>query len=136
MPRDIESSVNELKDVYLYTLEDLHRLIQKNQQGRKAAAVKAESLIEEKVQHYQQQLQITAAAPIICSYRQQAEQLRDVEVKKALALLKKGYTQEEVIKQLAYRLTNKLIHTPSVALNKAAKLNRQDLLMALVNDFK
>lgn len=136
MPRDIESNVNELEDVYLYTLEDLHRLIQKNQQGRKAAAVKAESLIEEKVQHYLQQLQITAAAPVICSYRQQAEKFRDAEVKKALALLKKGYTQEEAIKQLAYRLTNKLIHTPSVALNKAAKLNQQDLLITVLNDFK
>lgn len=136
MPRDIESSVNELEDVYLYTLEDLHRLIQKNQQGRKAAAVKAESLIEEKVQHYQQQLQITAAAPIVCSYRQQAEQFRDAEIKKALALLQKGHAQEEVIQQLAYRLTNKLIHAPSVALNKAAKLNQQDLLASILNDFK
>lgn len=136
MPRDVESSVNELEDVYLYTLDDLHRLIQKNQQGRKAAAVKAESLIEEKVQHYLQKLQIRAAAPIICAYRQQAEQCRDAEVKKALARLKKGHTQEDVIKQLAYRLTNKLIHTPSVALNKAAKQNQQDFLITVLNDFK
>lgn len=136
MPRDIEPTINELKDVYLYTLDDLHRLIQKNQQGRKAAAVKAESLIEEKVQHYLQQLQITAAAPVICAYRQQAEQFRDIEVKKALALLRKGHTQEEVIKQLAYRLTNKLLHTPSVALNKAARLNQQELLAKVLSDCK
>ncbi len=136
MPRDIEPTVNELEDVYLYTLDDLHRLIQKNQHVRKVAALKAESLIEEKLQHYLQQLQITAAAPVICAYRQQAEQFRDAEVKKALALLKKGYTQEEVIKQLAYRLTNKLIHTPSVALNTAAKLNQQELLANVLNDFK
>lgn len=128
MPRDIESNVNELEDVYLYTLADLHTLIQKNQQGRKAAAVKAESLIEEKVQHYLEQLKIKAAAPIICAYRQKAEQFRDVEVKKALALLAKGHTQEEVIKQLAYRLTNKLIHTPSVALSQAAKLNENQTI--------
>lgn len=136
MPRDIEPTINELKDVYLYTLDDLHRLIQKNQQGRKVAAVKAESLIEEKVQDYLQQLRITSAAPAICAYRQQAEQFRDAEVKKAFALLKNGHTQEEVIKQLAYRLTNKLIHTPSVALNKAAQLNQQDLLANEFNDCK
>lgn len=135
MPRDIEPTVNELKDVYLYTLDDLHRLIQKNQHVRKVAALKAESLIKEKVQHYLQQLKITAAAPLICAYHQQAEQFRDTEVKKALALLKKGHTQEEVIKQLAHRLTNKLIHTPSVALTTAAKLNHQDLI-AVLNDFK
>jgi glutamyl-tRNA reductase len=128
MPRDIESSVNELEDVYLYTLDDLHTLIEKNQQCRKAAAMKAESLIEEKIQQYLDQLKIKAAAPIICSYRQQAEQFRDAEVKKALVLLKKGCAQEDVIKQLAHRLTNKLIHTPSVTLSKAAKLNEKDPL--------
>ncbi|MFZ0219353.1 MAG: glutamyl-tRNA reductase [Candidatus Aquirickettsiella sp.] len=126
MPRDIESSVNELEDVYLYTLDDLHALIQKNQQGRKTAAVKAESLIEEKVHYYLEQLKIKAAAPIICAYRHQAEQFRDAEVKKAVALLQKGYTQEEVIKLLAYRLTNKLMHMPSVALSKTVKLNEKD----------
>jgi glutamyl-tRNA reductase len=72
-------------------------------------------------------LKIKAAAPVICAYRQQAEQFRDAEVKKALALLEKGHAQEEVIKHLAYRLTNKLIHAPSVALSKAAKLNQKDL---------
>ncbi|MGC1854506.1 MAG: glutamyl-tRNA reductase [Candidatus Aquirickettsiella sp.] len=133
MPRDIESNVNELEDVYLYTLDDLHTLIQKNQQGRKAAAMKAESLIEAKVQHFLEQLKIKAAAPIICSYRQQAEQFRDTEVKKALALLKKGCAQEEVIKQLAYRLTNKLIHLPSVTLSKAAKLNQKELLATILD---
>lgn len=128
MPRDIESGVNELEDVYLYTLDDLHQLIEKNQQCRKAAAVKAESLIEEKTQHYLEQMKIKMAAPAICAYRQQAEQFRDTEVKKALALLKKGYIQEEVIQQLAYRLTNKLTHTPSVVLKNAAKLNNKDPL--------
>lgn len=135
MPRDIETNVNELEDVYLYTLDDLHTLIEKNQQCRKAAAVKAESLIEEKVQQYLQQLKIKAAAPIICSYRQQAEQFRDAEVKKALALLKKGCTQEEAIKQLAYRLTNKLIHTPSIALSKVAKLTEIDQWETILNVF-
>lgn len=132
MPRDIEPSVHELKDVYLYTLADLHTLIQKNQQGRQAAAVKAESLIEEKVHQYLEQLKIKAAAPIISSYRQHAEQFRDAEVKKALALLEKGHAQDEVIQQLAYRLTNKLIHMPSVALSKVAKLNQTDCLSALL----
>jgi glutamyl-tRNA reductase len=135
MPRDIESSANELEDVYLYTLDDLHRLIEKNQLCRKAAALKAESMIEEKVQHYLEKMKIKAAAPILCAYRQQAEQFRDAEVKKALALLRKGHTQEEVIQQLAYRLTNKLTHTPSVALNEAIKLNKKEEWTTLWNVF-
>lgn len=131
MPRDVESNIQELEDVYLYTLVDLHTLIQKNQQGRKAAAIQAESLIEEKVRQYLEQLKIKAAAPLICAYRKRAEQFRDAEVEKALRLLKKGHCQADVIKQLAYRLTNKLIHAPSVALTQTEKCNQNDLFKTL-----
>ena len=131
VPRDVEASVNQLQDVYLYTLDDLQRLIQKNQACRKAAALKAEVLIEDKVQHYLDLLKVKSVAPIICSYRLQAEDWRDDEIKKALNLLEQGMEQEEVIKRLAYRLTNKLIHTPSITLSSAAKLNQKDVLSSI-----
>jgi glutamyl-tRNA reductase len=120
-----------LQDVYLYTLDDLQRLIQKNQACRKAAALKAEVLIEDKVQHYLDLLKVKSVAPIICTYRRQAEDWRDEEIKKALNLLEQGMEQEEVIKRLAYRLTNKLIHTPSITLSSAAKLNQKDVLSSI-----
>ncbi len=128
VPRDVEASVNQLQDVYLYTLDDLQNFIQKNQASRKAAALKAEVLIEDKVQHYLDLLKVKSITPIICSYRRQAEDWRDEEIKKALNLLEQGMEQEVVIKRLAYRLTNKLIHTPSVTLSSAAKLNQKDVL--------
>lgn len=128
VPRDVEASVNQLSDVYLYTLDDLQTLIQENRASRKIAALKAEVLIEDKVQHYLDLLKVKAVAPIICSYRQQAEAWRDQEIKKALNLLEQGVAQEEVIKRLAYRLTNKLIHTPSIVLSSAARLNQKDVL--------
>lgn len=133
VPRDIEPTVNDLKDVYLYSLDDLQNLIQKNQRYRKAAAHKAESLIESKVKEYLEKLKIKTAVPFICCYRQQAERLRDTEVNKALVLLEKGYPPHEVVKRLAYCLTNKLIHQPSVAFSKAAQLNQETLLVDLFN---
>ncbi|MES2998503.1 MAG: glutamyl-tRNA reductase [Pseudomonadota bacterium] len=135
MPRDLEAEVNQLEDVYLYTLEDLQIRIQKNQAYRKEAAVKAEALIENKVQDYLDLLKIKEAVPIIHAYRQQAERWRDEELKKALALLEKGFSQEEVMQRLAVGLTNKLVHVPSVALRKAAKLNQKEILASAVQLF-
>lgn len=135
MPRDIEPEVNQLEDVYLYTLDDLQRLIRKNQSCRKTAAVKAEALIENKVQDYLNLLKIKEAAPIITAYRQQAERWRDEALKKGVALLRKGFSQEEVMKRLAYGLTNKLIHTPSTVLRKAAALNQKEILASAIQLF-
>ncbi len=135
MPRDIETEVNQLEDIYLYTLADLQNLIQKNQSHRKVAAVKAEAMIEKKVQAYLDLLKIKAATPIIAAYRQQAERWRDEELKKALRLLDKGFSEEVVLQRLAYGLTNKLIHTPSVSLRKAASLNQKEILTSAIQLF-
>ena len=127
--------MNQLEDVYLYTLEDLQILIQKNQSHRKAAAVKAETLIETKLQTYLDLVKIKAATPLIRAYREKAERWRDEELSKALALLTKGVSSEEVLQRLAHGLTNKLIHTPSVALRKAASLNQKEILTSAVKLF-
>lgn len=128
VPRDIEAEVNQLEDVYLYTLDELQALIQKNQSHRKTAAIKAETLIENKVQDYLDLLKMKEATPLIRAYREKAERWRDEALKKAFALLAKGVSQEEVMQRLAGGLTNKLIHAPSIALRKAASLNQKEIL--------
>jgi glutamyl-tRNA reductase len=135
VPRDIEAEVNQLEDVYLYTLEDLQTLIRKNQGHRQAAALKAEVLIEHKVQAYLALLKVKEATPLICAYRAQAQRYCDEALRKALGLLEKGVPQEEVMQRLAHGLTNKLIHTPSVALRNAALLNQKEILTSAVKLF-
>jgi glutamyl-tRNA reductase len=135
MPRDVEAEVNQLEDVYLHTLNDLQKLIQKNQSHRQVEAVKAEALIENKLQEYLELIRLKEATPIIRAYRQQAEQWRDQELKKAFALLDKGLPLEEVMQRLAHGLTNKLLHTPTVALRHAASLNQKEILASAVQLF-
>ena len=38
VPRDIEPQVGELDDVFLYTVDDLHEVIEENRRHRKVAA--------------------------------------------------------------------------------------------------
>jgi glutamyl-tRNA reductase len=129
IPRNVATEVNQLEDVYLYTLADLQTLIEKNLCQRKTAALRAEALIEYKVQEYLASLRIQEeAVPLIKAYREKAESWRDEELKKAFASLKKGLSQESIMQCLAHRLTNKLLHVPSVALRKAAQLNQKDVL--------
>jgi len=47
VPRDIETEVAELDDVYLYTIDDLQGVVQENRQSRETAAREAEKIIEE-----------------------------------------------------------------------------------------
>jgi len=120
VPRDIEEQVGELDDVYLYTVDDLHAVIDENKKSRVAAADKAEEIIDEGVELYRRQQRALNALSTIKAYRKKAETFRDAELQKALIALGSGGNPEQVLQQLARNLTNKLIHSPTTHLKEAS----------------
>ncbi|MET0355620.1 MAG: glutamyl-tRNA reductase [Cellvibrio sp.] len=120
VPRDIEEQVGELDDVYLYTVDDLHAVIDENKKSRVAAADKAEEIIDEGVELYRRQQRSLNALATVKAYRKKAENLRDLELQKALSALETGVNPEQVLQQFARNLTNKLIHSPTTHLKEAS----------------
>ena len=128
VPRDIEPEVNKLNDVYLYTVDDLHEVIEEGLQSREDAAKQAEEIIENQVEHFMGWLRSLNAVDTICAYRQQAEELRNDALQLAERQLKAGKDPQLVMQELARTLTNKLVHQPSVQMNQAAYEGREELL--------
>ncbi|PVZ72526.1 glutamyl-tRNA reductase [Pelagibaculum spongiae] len=133
VPRDIESQVNELEDVYLYTVDDLREVIQDNLSSRRQAAVQAEEMIGLHVQTFLSWRRSLDAVDTICAYRQEHEQLRDAELKQAMALLAAGADPVKVLSQMANRLTNKFLHQPTLCLRDAAAQQDYELISQLRN---
>jgi glutamyl-tRNA reductase len=128
VPRDIEPEVGELADVYLYTVDDLHDVIEEGRQSREEAARQAEDIIDNQVDHFMGWLRSLEAVDTIRAFREQADHVRDDAVENAERQLAAGKDPQEVIMELARTLTNKLIHNPSVQMNQAAFEGRKDLL--------
>lgn len=136
VPRDIESEVEQLADVYLYTVDDLQHTIEQNMQSRRQAAEQAEEIIDTQVQHFLAWLRAQGAQTLIKDYRSQAEIVRDEALQRALASLSNGTPPDIALQRLAHTLTNKLIHTPSSQLRIAAENERHDLLSAALEIFQ
>jgi glutamyl-tRNA reductase len=136
VPRDIEAEVEQLRDVYLYTVDDLQHTIEQNMDSRRRAAEQAEEIIDTQVDYFLAWLRAQDAHSTIRDYRLQAEQSRDEALQKALCLLKNGSTPEEAMTRLAHSLTNKLIHTPSAQIRDAAANERHDVIAAAHELFK
>lgn len=136
VPRDIEPEVEQLRDVYLYTVDDLQHTISQNMNSRRQAAEQAEEIIDTQVDHFLAWLRAQGAQTMIRDYRLQAEQTRDEVLQKALNTLKAGGDPEELLSRLAYTLTNKLIHTPSSQIRIAAENERHDLIIAAKEIFQ
>ena len=52
VPRDIEPQVEELDDIYLYTVDDLEEVIQDNLRARQNAADLAQDIVDEEMQNW------------------------------------------------------------------------------------
>lgn len=136
VPRDIEAEVEQLRDVYLYTVDDLQNTIDQNMDSRRRAAAQAEEIIDTQVDYFLAWLRGQNVHETIRDYRDQAEKARDEVLQKALAQLKNGSLPEEVLVSLANKLTNKLIHTPSAQIRDAAANERHDIIAAAHEIFK
>ena len=128
VPRDIETQVSELDDVYLYTVDDLKEVIEENQRSRENAARQAEEIVESGAHEFMSQLRSLEAVDLLTAFRGQAEAVRDQELEKALKQLASGKPADEVLQMLARGLTNKLLHHPTIQMRKASAEGRTDLL--------
>jgi glutamyl-tRNA reductase len=119
VPRDIETEVSELSDIYLYTVDDLQNVVEENLQTRREAASEAEQIIDLQVGQFVCWLKSLDAVPMIRALRENVDQIRQSELEKAHRLLASGETAEVVIETLARSLSNKYTHAPTTALKKA-----------------
>lgn len=135
VPRDIESQVNELEDVFLYTVDDLQTIIAQNMENRRKAAEQAEAIIGDSTEEFMSWLRGLTTQDAVLSYRQQSMEKRDVLLDKAQKQLLSGKAPEAVLSELATKLTNNLIHAPTRALQTAAQGGELDKLLYLRDIF-
>ncbi|WP_023639646.1 glutamyl-tRNA reductase [Dickeya zeae] len=121
VPRDIEPEVGRLPNIYLYSVDDLQAIIQHNLAQRKAAAIQAESIVQQECSEFMAWLRAQSAVDTIRDYRSQADSLREEMTTKALAAIQNGGDVEAIVQELTHRLTNRLIHAPTRSLQQAAR---------------
>lgn len=130
VPRDIEETVGELADVYLYTIDDLDRVILEGQGNREAAAVDANQILDDEIQRYTNMARAKEANPIIMALREQGQSIRDEVADQARRRLAKGMDSAEVIEYATAAMMKKLLHNPSVRLREAAESSNEDIVEA------
>lgn len=128
VPRDIEQEVDELSDVYLYTVDDLKDIIEENVKAREDAAQDAEEIIEAGASDFMRQLRTLDAVTTLKAFRHHAEALKDIELKKAHKRLENGEDPAQVLQQFANLMTNKFVHSPTVKMREASAEGRKDVM--------
>ena len=110
VPRDIEPEVKALRDVYLYTGDDLASVVQTGHANRVAAVAPAEVIIDAGVQSFMLWIDQRSCVPLIQRLKAQTDEWRALEVGRARKLLSKGEDADAVLEALSRSLTQKMLH--------------------------
>jgi len=121
VPRDVDPVVQTLERVYLYDIDDLQAVVERNAGDREAAAEKGETFIGPAVLEYMSWLSTLHVVPLIQELRNGAEQIRRHELSRALKRMELSPEEEEAVERLSHSLVNKLLHGPISELKSLAE---------------
>jgi glutamyl-tRNA reductase len=112
VPRDIDPVVQTLGSVYLYDIDDLQAVVERNAEGRQDAAEEGEAMISPAVLEFMGWLSTLHVVPLIQELRDGAERIRRHELARALERMELSPEEAASVERMSYSLVNKLLHGP------------------------
>ena len=136
VPRDVEPEITALDNVYLYSIDDLGKVIENNFKIRKQALVEAEKIIDYKINEFRVWLDQNHSDNLIKSYRGYIDDITDGVVIKSKKMLEAGEDIDMVISFLSESLKNKLTHETTAKLKEILPLIDKPTALKVQNIFK
>ena len=129
IPRDIDPAVSEIENVSLLDMEDLQSFVEPHRKGKESDLATSRKVIFEETNRFLDQQSARKVAPLIAEFREGAEEIRQMELKRFEARLE-GLTDEQrdTIESLTQGILGKILHDPTVSLNEAAGSPRGERL--------
>jgi glutamyl-tRNA reductase len=133
VPRNIEPSVNEIDNVFLYNIDDLQQVVEVNMKQRQKEAVKAEAIVAEEVQTLFKWLKSLDVVPTIVAIREMAEEIRQAETQRILNRLEELPSDaRKTLEGLTQAIVNKLLHAPLMVLKQEANSSNGSLYVETI----
>jgi glutamyl-tRNA reductase len=135
VPRDIAENVVDVEGAVLYTVDDLHEVVNQTLVQRGQAIAAAQGIVNQEVQAFGAWLRSYDALPVLTTWRQQAEELRDAEVQRTLRKLNSLSPEEQgIIEAFSRSLVNKILHDPTLRTKHAAAQGDGQRYAAMLRD--
>ena len=131
VPRDLDPDIRGLDDVYLYTIDDLDKVIVEGQNNREAAALDANRILDDETTRYLRIERSKEVAPVITALRDHGDDVRAQVLEQARRRLAKGADTDEVLEFVTSALVKKLLHHPSVRLREAGEKSERQFVEAI-----
>jgi glutamyl-tRNA reductase len=130
VPRNVESRVNEIGNVFVYDIDDLKGIVDDNMSKRQIEAVKAERMVDEEVIKFSEWLKTLDVVPTIVALHEKCERIYQGELKKTFSSLRDlTPEQRKVVENMAKSIVKKFLNDPIVFLKRKGERSSRDLYL-------
>lgn len=132
VPRDFEPSISDLPDVYLFSVDDLQQVCDRNLQARQEEWPKAQQIVEQETARFLADSKHRVSGLTIKQLRAQAESIKKTELDRLLAKMEAQGVDESAQREVEIafdRLVNKLLHPPMKSLREHADSSHHATLL-------
>lgn len=112
VPRDVDPTVQALNSTFVYDIDDLQAVVERNAGGRREAAEAGEAMIGPAVRDFMAWVSTLHVVPLIRELRDGAERIRRHELSRALKRTRLSREEAEAMERMSHSLVNKLLHGP------------------------
>jgi glutamyl-tRNA reductase len=130
VPRDLDPAIRDLSDVYLYSVDDLDKVIVEGMNNRESAVTDANKILNVEATRYLNIERAKEVVPLISALRDQGDALRNDVLQQARKRLAKGMDSDEVLEFVTASLLKKMLHKPTVRLREAGEAADEELVEA------
>jgi glutamyl-tRNA reductase len=115
VPRDVEPSVNDLDNVYVYDIDNLSNVVAETMRDRQSEAGRAESLVDHEASNFESWAEARNMTGTIVALRAKVRASLTAELEKSLSgrLKHLGDADRKALETMLEAATNKLLHAPT-----------------------
>ncbi|MHC4336297.1 MAG: glutamyl-tRNA reductase, partial [Planctomycetota bacterium] len=121
VPRNFEPSINEIENVYLYSVDDLSQVVEQNLKAREADIAKGMHIIHGSVAGFMDWFRARDIGPLIGQMRERFARIAEDELQRFFVGARQDASCRDVMEPMIKRIVNRLLHCVISNVNAVAK---------------
>ncbi len=123
VPRNFEPSINKIDDVYLYSVDDLSEVVERNRKARELDITAGMEIVYENATDFMDWLGSKDIGPLIGQMKEQFARISQNELEQFFVGTRQEASCKEILEIMVNRVVNKLLHCVIKNVNTIAKEN-------------
>lgn len=120
VPRDVDAAAGEIPGVTLFNMDDIQRMVARNISVRHSEATRAEAIVHQELEKFEQWFTALDIVPTITALRQRGAQIASQVVAENRNRFESlSETDHERVEMLAQAIVGRMLHEPTLRLKDA-----------------